>query len=107
MTMNMQSKNKRFWILFDSGARRKSKLVQISLTRNSDGKVVVTPEREDLEAAVVCICSWSGGPDGLVTKALRRVGYGGDFFNVTYPGDLSEYERQTLDIPIGKVQVTV
>ena len=76
--------------------------MHITVTKNSDGKFEVQPDDEALKMALVAINCWNS-LDDLVTKALRRAGYGGDIFGISYPNDLDEKELVDSGIRDGQV----
>ena len=57
-----------------------------------------------LRAASDAIQRWPN-TDDLVTKALRRTGFGGDYFGITYPNDLDELEATNSPLSEGFVRV--
>lgn len=63
-----------------------------------------SPNVPGLKEASQAIQRWSS-VDDLVTKALRRAGYGGDYYGISYPGDLDYEEAQNSPLADGFIRI--
>ncbi|MEM8858704.1 MAG: hypothetical protein AAGD96_10315 [Chloroflexota bacterium] len=61
----------------------------LQISKDHNGDYQLGSDRPELITALHAIARWHN-LDELVTFALRRVGYGGDYFGITYELDVSE-----------------